>query len=151
MEKFKSPKGNIRFPKEIKNIKIKSNKSESFHLSRSPNPSKYNPSREFIPNLKKKEEPKIGEKQIISQTKIKSGNIIKKTIVYNIPNKGKGRSLEKVPFENLNNNKKNFDLNKRKDKIKNALDIGRKNKNMPKRHNSLEKIIIIKIKIINLI
>ena len=158
MEKFKSPKGNIRFPKEIKNIKITSKDNESFHFSKSPNLPKNNQKRESKPNPTKKEslpkgdfnpnynfsdmETKAGEKQMISQTKIKTGNIRKETIVFNIPNKGKGRSLERVPLENLNNNNNknpNANLNKRKDKFKNVMDIGRKNRNIPKRHNSVGK------------
>ena len=55
MEKFKSPKGDIRFTKEIKNIKIKSNDAEPFHFSKSPTIGKTKPIKEILPikNIKK--------------------------------------------------------------------------------------------------
>ena len=156
MEKFKSPKGDIRFTKEIKNIKIKSKDTESFHFSKSPTIGKSKPNKEIFPinNIKKtlpKNEqlksannsidikPKENEKQI-QQVKNKTGNIIKEKMISNIPNKGKGRSLEKVPLENKNNKNNNINIKKKKkkDNIKNVMEIGKKNK-YHKRHNSVGK------------
>ena len=156
MEKFKSPKGDIRFTKEIKNIKIKSNDAEPFHFSKSPTIGKTKPIKEILPikNIKKSTpkneqlnsakntvdiKPKENEKQI-QQAKNKTGNIIKEKVISNVPNKGKGRSLEKVPLENKNKNIKNnnIDINKKKDNIKSVMEIGKKHK-YRKRHNSVGK------------
>ena len=54
MEKFKSPKGNTRFTKEIKNIKIKSKDNESFHYSKSQNVGKNHSYKEIISVKNKK-------------------------------------------------------------------------------------------------
>ena len=156
MEKFKSPKGDIRFTKEIKNIKIKSKDTESFHFSKSPTIGKSKPTKEILPikNIKKSlpkneqlnpinnsvEIKSKGNEKQIQQKKNKNENIIKEKIISNVPNKGKGRSLEKVPLENKNKNNKNnnLDINKKKDNIKNVMEIGKKHK-YRKRHNSVGK------------
>ena len=150
MEKFKSPKGNTRFTKEIKNIKIKSKDNESFHYSKSPNVGKNHSYKEIISVKNKKKsgksdvlnppnnKPNIKEndKQVITQTKNRNDNTVKEKKLSNIPNKGKGRSLERVPLENSNrnkNNNNNLDLNKKK---KFVIDIGKKNQ---KKNNSVGK------------
>ena len=157
MEKFKSPKGDIRSEKVIKNIKINSKDNELFHFSKSPNVPKNNPNKEILP-FKNTKKPlpkndlsnpttnpidikaKDKERKIIPQTKNKTENIIKEKMIVNVPNKGKGRSLEKMPLENKGKNNKNInlDLNKKKDKMKKVMEIGRKNK-VIKRHNSVGK------------
>ena len=153
MEKFKSPKPTSHFTTKIKNIKIKAKDNETFHFSKSPNADKKPTNKNFIPiksnkkNMTKKSimnpsyslsdlKSKINDKQTIPLTKKKNENIIKETKIFNIQNKAKGRSLEKVPSQNIqrnknktinNSNNNNNDLNKKKDKIKNVNEIGKKN------------------------
>ena len=153
MEKFKSPKPTSHFTTKIKNIKIKAKDNETFHFSKSPNADKKHTNKNFIPiksnkkNMTKKSimnpsyslsdlKSKINDKQMIPLTKKKNENIIKETKIFNIQNKPKGRSLEKVPSQNIqrnknktnnNSNNNNNDLNKKKDKIKNVNEIGKKN------------------------
>ena len=149
MEKFKSPKGDIRFTKEIKHIKIKSKDNESFHYSKSPNVGKNHSYKEIISiknnknttrndvlnPLNKKENIKEKDKKVITQVKPRVDKTIKEKKLSNIPNKGKGRSLEKAPIENIHRNKNNniLDLNKKK---KLVIDIGKKS---PKNNNSVGK------------
>ena len=169
MEKFKSPKPNTRFTTEIKNIKIKAKDNESFHFSKSPNVAKNPSNKNFIPVKNNKKnmskngimnpsysvtdlKSKINDKQTtIPSSKKKNENIIKETKIFNIQNKGKGRSLEKVPSQNIqrnknktttnnSNNNNNNDLNKKKDKIKNVNETGKKNIiNNTKKNNSAGK------------
>ena len=155
MEKFKSPKGDTRFSKEIKQIKIKSKDNESFHYSKSPNVGKNHSYKEIV-SLKnsknsskkdvlnpsnKKENNKEKDKQVITQPKPRVEKVIKEKKLSNIPNKGKGRSLEKVPIENIHRkNNNNLDLNKKK---KNVIDISKKtqkNNSMGKNRNNNDKI-----------
>ena len=154
MEKFKFPEVDIRFTKEIKNIRIKSKDVEPIHFSKSPTIGKSKPIKEILPikNIKKSTpkieqlnstkntvdiKPKENEKQI-QQAKNETGNIIKEKVISNIPNKGKGSALEKVPLKNKNKNNKNVDINKKKDNIKSVMEIGKKHK-YPKRHNNIGK------------
>ena len=122
MEKFKSPKPTSHFTTKIKNIKIKAKDNETFHFSKSPNADKKPTNKNFIPiksnkkNMTKKSimnpsyslsdlKSKINDKQTIPLTKKKNENIIKETKIFNIQNKAKGRSLEKVPSQNIQRNK----------------------------------------------
>ena len=122
MEKYKSPKATLRPSKEIKKIKIKSKDNESFHYSKSPNINKSFSNKDTISlkikkNLTTKNDnsfasynysnPKINDKNKISEIKIKSDNPIRETILYNVPTRSKGRSLEKIPSEVINRNNNN--------------------------------------------
>ena len=83
MDNYKSPKATFYLSKELKNLPKP--------------PQKQNIS---IKNMQMKNNIKkntFSPKQNMKQTKTKSGNIIKEKIIFNVPNKGKGRSLEKVP------------------------------------------------------
>ena len=157
MEKYKSPKANLRPAKEIKKIKIKSKDNESFHYSKSPSINKSFSNNDTV-SLKNKKNliikndistasynysnPKINDKNKISEIKIKSDNPIRETILYNIPTRSKGRSLEKIPSEviNRNNNHPNLDFNKTDiNKNINIMDRNKKNKNMPVKNSSVGK------------
>ena len=85
----------------------------------------------------------INEKKLFPQNKIKSDNTIKETVIFNIKNKSKNRSMEKVPlsYKITNNNERNkdFDPNQRKDRIKNVMEIGKRNKKSPNKNNSCGK------------
>ena len=85
----------------------------------------------------------INEEKLFPQNKIKSVNTIKETVIYNIKNKSKNRSMEKVPlsYKMTNNNERNkdFEPNQRKDRIKNVMEIGKRNKKSPNKHNSCGK------------
>ena len=77
-------------------------------------------------NLQKKNNTKKTQKQNLPQTtKVQTGNVIKETIIFNVPNTGKNRTLEKVPNTKNTQNKtiyKNnldFNPNKKKASIKN--------------------------------
>ena len=66
-------------------------------------------------------------KKTTNQTKTIKGNVIKETVIFNAPNKNKGRSLEKVPSSKNTQNKNNlyynyldFNLNKKKPGMKNV-------------------------------
>ena len=155
MEKCKSPKGDPYYSKE--KIYIKNNDNENFYFSKSPNVPKNNSNKEILKaqnskNSQTKNEllnpsnnsadkkSKEKESKNLPQTKNRTEIIIKEKIISNVPNKGKGRSLEKVPLENKNKNNKNnnTNLNKKKDKIKKLMEIGKKNK-VQKRNNSAGK------------
>ena len=96
MDNYKSPKTTFYLSKELKNLPKP--------------PQKDNIS---LKNLQKKNNMKkniFSPKQNMKQTKTKSGNVIKETIIFNVPRKGKGRSLEKVPSsKNIQN--KNIYIN----------------------------------------
>ena len=96
MDNYKSPKTTFYLSKELKNLP-KPPQKENISLK----------------NLQKKNNMKkniFSPKQNMKQTKTKSGNVIKETIIFNVPRKGKGRSLEKVPStKNIQN--KNIYLN----------------------------------------
>lgn len=85
----------------------------------------------------------INKEKLFPQNKIKSDNIIKETVIYNIKNKSKNRSMEKVPLsfkiENNYERNKDFDPNQRKDRIKNVMEIGKRNKKLSNKHNSCGK------------
>ena len=81
MDNFESQKKPFYLLKELKNL---------------PKP----PQKETISllNLQKKNNIKKTQKQNLPQTtKIQTGNVIKETIVFNIPNKVKSNNLEKLP------------------------------------------------------
>ena len=123
MDNIKSPKGDTRFSKEIKSIKLKSKNNESFYYSKSPNvrknysykeivslknPKKSNKNDSLNQN-KKMPNNKENDKKQIPSSKGKAENAIKEKKLVNIPNKGKGRSSEKLPLEKMNRNKNNKD------------------------------------------
>ena len=158
MENSKPPNSNIMRPKEIKIMLNKSKDSQQFFSTKSKNIDKNSSSTELgsfknmNKNLDKKDElrpsqscaelktnPK--EKKIIPKIQKKSGNLIKETKLYYINNKSKNKSLEKIPSFNINSNKKN-NLNSNKNnkyKIKDAMEISKKNKNFPNKHHSCGK------------
>ena len=154
MERTKPPNMNIGYPKEFTNINIKSKINDSFISSKTPISYTRDLGSDKVAkkNLEKKEispvqsynelKPKAKEKKSVPQVQNKTDNILKETILYNIPNKSKNRSLEKIPSLNISSNKNNkinnFDLNK-KDKIKNVLENEKKNKHFPNKHNSCGK------------
>ena len=127
MDNYKSPKTNFYPINDLKNF---------------PKP----PLKETIllKNLQKRNNIKRNilstNKKNMIQTKLKSGNVIKETIIFNVPNKGKGRSLEKIPStkNRLNKNiyKNYLDLNKNKKRP--GIKLKEKNKN--NNYNNIAKI-----------
>ena len=126
MENFKSPKTLFYLNKELKNL---------------PKPP---PKDNFLALLKNKNNQK---NKNITQTKTRSGNVIKETILFNVPNKGKGRSLEKVPSAKNNQNKNiyinyldlNLNINKKRPGKNNIMLLNEKNKNHRTKNNSVGK------------
>ena len=122
MDNFESQKKPFYLLKELKNL---------------PKP----PQKETISllNLQKKNNIKKTQKQNLPQTtKIQTGNVIKETIVFNIPNKVKSNNLEKLPNTKNNQNKiiyqNNLDYNPTKKKAK------EKNKSPEKMSNNKQEI-----------
>ena len=83
MDNYKSPKTTFYLSKELKNLPKP--------------PQKENISLKNLPKKNNMKKNIFSPKQNMKQTKTKSGNVIKETIIFNVPRKGKGRSLEKVP------------------------------------------------------
>ena len=125
MDNYKSPRVSFYPIKELKNL---------------PKP----PQRENISlkNLQKKNNIKrniLSPRKNMIQTKLKTGNVIKETIIFNVPNKkGKGRSLEKIPSTKNNLNKNiylnylDFNQNRKRPELKNK----EKNYNIEKVKNN---------------
>ena len=100
MDNYKPFKPSFYLDKELKNLP-RPPKKENFVLK---NMQKKN-------NIKKN---LFSPKKNNNQTKTKVGNVIKETVVFNVPNKGKGRSLEKKQNQNKNLYLNYFDLNQNK-------------------------------------
>ena len=148
MDIFKSPKTQFYFGNELKNIPKPPSKEVLSHLQRSP----FLPKKETMKDSQKNNQKKTNtkknifspiqaQKKNLNPKKTKSGNVIKETILFNVPNRGKGRSLEKVPSsknnqgKNLFKNYLDFYMDKRNQKIKNVY-ANEKNKI---RNNSKER------------
>ena len=100
MDNYKPFKPSFYLDKELKNLP-RPPKKENFVLK---NMQKKN-------NIKKN---LFSPKKNNNQTKTKVGNVIKETVVFNVPNKGKGRSLEKKQNQNKNLYLNYLDLNQNK-------------------------------------
>ena len=79
-----------------------------------------------LKNLQKKSNARknlLSPKKYNNHTRTKVGNVIKETIVFNVPNRNKGRSLEKVPLSKTNQSKNLYinylDLNQNKKRYTN--------------------------------
>ena len=156
MEKNKFPNISMGNPNNNRNPKNNTKNSEIFYPIQKQNIGNNNSIEEMtiknIGKLNRVVQPyqsnyelnkNINEKKLFPQNKIKSDNTIKETVIYNIKNKSKNRSMEKIPlsYKNTNNYERNkdFDPNQRKDRIKNVMEIGKRNKKLPNKHNSCGK------------
>ena len=114
--KNKSDLEKIQTNKRIQNLEKKIAKMKNKY--RSPKPKLNTPNYNHKPNKDINSKNNNLNSEIISHTRIQSGNTIKETIIYNIKGKPKGRSLEKKINNNLSNSKnlskKKFDKEKRK-------------------------------------
>ena len=114
--KNKSDLEKIQTTKRIQNLEKKIAKMKNKY--RSPKPKLNTPNHNHKPNKDINSKNNNLNSEIISHTRIQSGNTIKETIIYNIKGKPKGRSLEKKINNNLSNSKnlskKKFDKEKRK-------------------------------------
>ena len=148
MDNYKNQKMNYNINKELKNLPRPPPRENIFNFNKNPFLSKIDFKKEFQKNTQKKNDinknilsPSQQQKNNINQTKTIKGNVIKETILFNVPNKGKGRSLEKVPptksnqTKNLYKNYLDININKKKHGIKNVYP-NEKNK---ERNNSTGK------------
>lgn len=148
MDNFKSQKMNYNLNKELKNLPRPPPRENIFNFNKNPFLSKIELKKEIQKNTQKKNNTKKNilspnqlQKNNINQTKNIKGNVIKETILFNAPNKGKGRSLEKVPSiksnqtKNLYKNYLDLNINRKKHGIKNVYP-NEKNK---ERNNSTGK------------
>ena len=156
MEKNKFPNISMGNPNDNRNLKKNTKNSEAFYPIQKQNIGNNISLEEMtiknIGKMNRAVQPyqsnyelnkKINEKILNPQNKIKPDNTIKETVIYNIKNKSKNRSMEKVPLsykiENNNERNKDFDPNQRKDRIKNVMEIGKRNKKLTNKHNSCGK------------
>ena len=156
MENNKFPNISMGNPNDIRNITKNTKNSEIFYPIQKQNIGKNISIEEMtIKNIGKMNRAiqpyqsnyelnkNIKEENLFPQNKIKSDNTIKETVIHNIKFKSKNRSMEKVPlsYKIVNNNERNkdFDPNQRKDRIKNVMELGKRNKKLPNKHNSCGK------------
>ena len=143
MDNYKNQIINYNINKELKNLPRPPPRENIFNFNKNPFLSKIDIKKEFQKNTQKKNDinKNILSPSQINQTKTIKGNVIKETILFNVPNKGKGRSLEKVPqtksnkTKNLYENYLDYNINRKKHGIKNIYP-NEKNK---ERNNSTGK------------
>ena len=131
----------IQTTKRIQNLEKKIAKMKSKYIS--PKPKLNTPNHNSRQTKDFQSKNNNANSEIISHTRIQSGNTIKETIIYNIKGKSKGRSLEKKITNNLNNNnnlnKANFPNKEKRKNSKNKFkQIDIKN-NMTKKNKDIIK------------